>query len=246
MANFLRRGSADGWEVASISPSACRSLMNVARRRLAFESVVSELDIFISSAGNFNIMTLVRTEKLKRTACVGNTSHFENESTWLLRSLGEQENRQHRASEDLFRPPRSHGAIVLGSRFAERFDEKDGEIAHSCTRYGAHVPTQAQADFSVCSGGLEEGFRPKQFFPLFETSFSWFEMLVSEVALLGLSVVFSVVAMTAPTSALSIAPTINLSSTSIRPGIGCTLRMLNILRNSQDLSSPGVAQLLVS
>ena len=41
-------------------------------------SVVSELDIFISSAGNFNIMTLVRTKKLKRTAFVGNTSHFEN------------------------------------------------------------------------------------------------------------------------------------------------------------------------
>ena len=39
-------------------------------------------------------------------------------------------------------------------------------------------------------------------------SFSWIEMLVSEVALLGLSIVFSVVAMTAPMSALTSAPTI--------------------------------------
>ena len=52
---------------------------------LGIKSVVSELDIFISSAGNLNIMTSVRTKKLKRTAFVGNTSHFENESTWLLR-----------------------------------------------------------------------------------------------------------------------------------------------------------------
>ena len=41
-----------------------------------------------------------------------------------------------------------------------------------------------------------------------ETSFSWIERVVSEVALLGLSIVFSFVAMTAPTSALTIAPTI--------------------------------------
>ena len=41
-----------------------------------------------------------------------------------------------------------------------------------------------------------------------ETSFSWSEKVVSEVALLGLSIVVSVVAMTAPTSALTVAPTI--------------------------------------
>ena len=41
-------------------------------------------------------------------------------------------------------------------------------------------------------------------FPLFETSYSWVEMFVSKVALLGLSVVVSVVAMTAPTSAPTI------------------------------------------
>ena len=43
---------------------------------------------------------------------------------------------------------------------------------------------------------------------MFEASFSGIEMLVSEVALLGLSIVVSAVAMTAPTSALTIAPTI--------------------------------------
>ena len=45
-------------------------------------------------------------------------------------------------------------------------------------------------------------------FLVFETSCFWIEMLVSEVALLGLSIVVSVVAMTAPTSALTVAPTI--------------------------------------
>ena len=44
-------------------------------------------------------------------------------------------------------------------------------------------------------------------FSLFETSYSWVETLVSKVALLGLPIVVSVVAMTAPTSAAMTAPT---------------------------------------
>ena len=95
---------------------------------------------------------------------------------------------------------------MLGSRFAEKLDVKVAKLRIPAPGTALNVPTQAQADFSVRSGGLES-FRPGQFSPLFETSFSWIEMLISEVALLGLFIVFSVVAMTSPTSALTIAPT---------------------------------------
>ena len=44
-------------------------------------------------------------------------------------------------------------------------------------------------------------------FSLFETSYSWVETLVYKVALVGLPIVVSVVAMTAATSALTTAPT---------------------------------------
>ena len=51
----------------------------VARRRLNIESVVSEIDIFISSSANFNIITLVRMKKLKNILNIGNSCQFDNE-----------------------------------------------------------------------------------------------------------------------------------------------------------------------
>ena len=72
------------------------------------ECVVSEIDIFISSSGNFNIITLDLMKKFKNTA----------RSTWLLRSregttrsirlswrIGWHESRLHQASEYLFHFP---------------------------------------------------------------------------------------------------------------------------------------------
>ena len=88
------------------------------------KSVVSELDIFVSSAG----IALDRMNRLKNKAFVGHWTLRQRDQLGWLRGLGEQENRQHRASEDLFRVPRSHGAIVLGSRFAEKLDEKVAKV----------------------------------------------------------------------------------------------------------------------
>merc|ERR1711916_74115 len=45
----------------------------------AIESVVSEIDIFVSSTGNFNIITLDHMKKMKNNAIVGNIGHFDNE-----------------------------------------------------------------------------------------------------------------------------------------------------------------------
>ena len=90
------------------------------------ETTVSEIAIFVSST---SIITLDRMNKLKNNSV--RWAHWtlrQRDQLGWLRSLGEQENRQHRASEDLFRVPRSHGAIVLGSRFVEKLDEKVAKV----------------------------------------------------------------------------------------------------------------------
>ena len=45
----------------------------------AIETVTSEFDISVSSTNNFNIIALDHMNKLKNTAFVGNTGHFDNE-----------------------------------------------------------------------------------------------------------------------------------------------------------------------
>merc|ERR1719231_2176492 len=43
------------------------------------EKVVGEIDIFVSTTGNFNIITLDHMKKMKNNAIVGNIGHFDNE-----------------------------------------------------------------------------------------------------------------------------------------------------------------------
>merc|ERR1711865_1322163 len=46
---------------------------------VTMESVVSEVDIFITTTGNFKIITLEHMKKMKNNAIVGNIGHFDNE-----------------------------------------------------------------------------------------------------------------------------------------------------------------------
>merc|ERR1711977_193052 len=45
----------------------------------ALESVVGDTDIFVTTTGNFNIITLDHMKKMKNNAIVGNIGHFDNE-----------------------------------------------------------------------------------------------------------------------------------------------------------------------
>merc|ERR1712072_361842 len=45
----------------------------------AMDSVVGEVDIFVSSTGNYKIITLEHMKKMKNNAIVGNIGHFDNE-----------------------------------------------------------------------------------------------------------------------------------------------------------------------
>merc|ERR1712003_570201 len=43
------------------------------------ESALSEVDIFVTTTGNFKIITLEHMKKMKNNAIVGNIGHFDNE-----------------------------------------------------------------------------------------------------------------------------------------------------------------------
>merc|ERR1712211_168334 len=43
------------------------------------ESVVKEVDIFVSTTGNFNIIRIEHMKCMKNNAIVGNIGHFDNE-----------------------------------------------------------------------------------------------------------------------------------------------------------------------
>merc|ERR1712050_314176 len=46
---------------------------------VTIDEVVSDIDIFTSATGNFNIITLEHMKKMKNNAIVGNIGHFDNE-----------------------------------------------------------------------------------------------------------------------------------------------------------------------
>ena len=46
----------------------------------ALESVVHEVDIFVTTAGNFKIIGLEHMHKMKTNAIVGNIGHLDNAS----------------------------------------------------------------------------------------------------------------------------------------------------------------------
>merc|ERR1712124_63220 len=76
---FAMRGAGARVIVTECDPicalQACMEGFQVA----AMESVVGEIDIFVSSTGNYKIITLEHMKKMKNNAIVGNIGHFDNE-----------------------------------------------------------------------------------------------------------------------------------------------------------------------
>merc|ERR1712227_1177017 len=82
----------------------------------AIESVVSEIDIFTSSTGNFNIITLEHMKRMKNNAIVGNIGHFDNEIDMAgLEGLEGIKVENIKPQVDRFVFPDGHGVIVLAS-----------------------------------------------------------------------------------------------------------------------------------
>merc|ERR1712050_441172 len=113
---FAMRGAGARVIVTEIDPicalQACMEGFQVAD----IDSVVSEIDIFTSTTGNKDIITLAHMKKMKNNAIVGNIGHFDNEIDMdgLEKCEGIKiENIKPQVDRYLF--PDGHGVIILAS-----------------------------------------------------------------------------------------------------------------------------------
>merc|ERR1711908_151387 len=102
--------------IAEIDPicalQACMEGFQVA----ALESVVGEIDIFVTTTGNFNIITLEHMKKMKNNAIVGSIGHFDNEIDMAgLEGMAGIKVENIKPQVDRFVFPNGSGIIVLAS-----------------------------------------------------------------------------------------------------------------------------------
>jgi len=80
------------------------------------ESVIGEIDIFVTSTGNFNIITLEHMKNMKNNAIVGNIGHFDNEIQMdKLEGFPGIKVENIKPQVDRFIFPDGHGIIMLAS-----------------------------------------------------------------------------------------------------------------------------------
>merc|ERR1712130_823043 len=113
---FAMRGAGARVIVAEIDPicalQACMEGFQVS----TLESVVGEIDIFISTTGNYQIIRLEHMKKMKNNAIVGNIGHFDNEIDMAgLEGFPGIKVENIKPQVDRFVFPDGHGVIVLAS-----------------------------------------------------------------------------------------------------------------------------------
>merc|ERR1711990_838137 len=113
---FALRGAGARVIVAEIDPicalQACMEGFQVA----PLESVVGEIDIFVTTTGNFNIITVDMMRKMKNNAIVGNIGHFDNEIDMAgLEGAEGIKIENIKPQVDRFVFPSGNGIIVLAS-----------------------------------------------------------------------------------------------------------------------------------
>jgi adenosylhomocysteinase len=80
------------------------------------ESVLGEVDIFVTTTGNFNIITVEHMKRMKNNAIVGNIGHFDNEIDMAgLEGTEGMKVENIKAQVDRFVFPNGNGIIVLAS-----------------------------------------------------------------------------------------------------------------------------------
>merc|ERR1712190_229898 len=113
---FALRGCGARVIITEIDPicalQACMEGFQVA----TMDEIVGEVDIFVSSTGNFNIITLDHMKKMKNNAIVGNIGHFDNEIDMAgLEGFPGIKCENIKPQVDRFVFPDGHGVIILAS-----------------------------------------------------------------------------------------------------------------------------------
>jgi len=113
---FAMRGCGARVLVAEIDPicslQACMEGFEVN----TLDNMVSQADIFVTTTGNFKIITLEHMKKMKNNAIVGNIGHFDNEIDMAgLENTAGIKVENIKPQVDRFVFPDGHGVIVLAS-----------------------------------------------------------------------------------------------------------------------------------
>merc|ERR1712047_82800 len=113
---FAMRGAGARVLITEIDPICALQACMEGFQVVTLESVVGEIDIFTTTTGNFNIITLEHMKKMKNNAIVGNIGHFDNEIQMdRLENFPGIKVENIKPQVDRFVFPDGHGVIVLAS-----------------------------------------------------------------------------------------------------------------------------------
>jgi len=110
------RGSGSRVMVTEIDPINALQACMEGYQVTTIEKVVGEIDIFVSSTGNYDIITVEHMKKMKNNAIVGNIGHFDNEIDMAgLEAVKGIKVDNIKAQVDRYVFPDGRGIIVLAS-----------------------------------------------------------------------------------------------------------------------------------
>merc|ERR1711943_84629 len=110
------RGSGSRVLVTEIDPINALQACMEGYEVTTIEKVVGEIDIFVSSTGNFNIINVEHMKEMKNNAIVGNIGHFDNEIDMAgLEAIKGIKVDNIKAQVDRYVFPDGRGIIVLAS-----------------------------------------------------------------------------------------------------------------------------------
>merc|ERR1712072_1559921 len=110
------RGSGSRVMITEIDPINALQACMEGYQVTTMEKVVGEIDIFVSSTGSFNIITLEHMKKMKNNAIVGNIGHFDNEIDMAgLDNFPGIKVENIKPQVDRFVFPDGHGVIILAA-----------------------------------------------------------------------------------------------------------------------------------
>merc|ERR1712070_362286 len=113
---FAFRGCGARVLIAEVDPICALQACMEGFQVVTLESVVGECDIFITTTGNFNIITLDHMKKMKNNAIVGNIGHFDNEIDMAgLENDGSVKCENIKPQVDRWVFPDGHGVIMLAA-----------------------------------------------------------------------------------------------------------------------------------
>merc|ERR1711943_151515 len=113
---FAMRGAGARVLVTECDPICALQACMEGFQVVTMEQVVGEIDIFCSSTGNFNIITVDHMSKMKNNAIVGNIGHFDNEIDMAgLEGFPGIKVENIKPQVDRFVFPDGHGVIILAS-----------------------------------------------------------------------------------------------------------------------------------